>query len=117
MLLKPTVRLHWTRVPMKPSQLDALRGEPAHWTTAGFYRCSEDPRLVVHKRYGGGWTINVAHRRAWFVLIAVVGVAVAPLVAKAVLGSRAPGWLFVATVLTPIFVTVLAAAWLGRSRR
>ena len=48
----------------------------ANWNGDGSYRCAEDPRLVVPKRNGVGWTINVAHRRAqavmWLLLLAAV---------------------------------------------
>ena len=32
-----------------------------------FYRNPEDPRLWVEKRLGVGWTLNYAHRAAWWV--------------------------------------------------
>jgi uncharacterized membrane protein len=40
----------------------------ANWNRDGSYRCAEDPRLMVPKRGGAGWTINVAHRRAQLVM-------------------------------------------------
>jgi uncharacterized membrane protein len=30
-----------------------------------FYVSADDPRLLVPKRYGTGWTLNFAHGRAW----------------------------------------------------
>jgi len=46
----------------------------ANWNRDGSYRCTDDPRLIVPKSGGAGWTINTAHRRAqavmWFFVIA-----------------------------------------------
>ena len=44
--------------------------------TGVFYRNPRDARLWVPKVAGVGWTINFAHRRAWPVMIALVGVPV-----------------------------------------
>jgi hypothetical protein len=59
----------------------------ANWNRDGSYRCADDPRLVVRKRNGVGWTLNTAHRRAqatiwYFVIGAVVIVAVIGIVAS-----------------------------------
>jgi hypothetical protein len=102
---------------MTRDELDALWSEPTHWTAAGFYRCPADPRVVVLKRHGGGWTVNAAHRRAWLVLAAVVAVALAPLAVKLALGPRAPGWLFAATLLIPIAAAVASTAWVSHRDR
>jgi len=96
-------------------ELDRLWADPAHWTHGGIYRCAADPRLMVLKRAGGvGYTINVAHRRAWFVLAALVVVSMAPLVVYLVLGRRAPDWLFLATLFWPITLAVVTLMWLSR---
>jgi uncharacterized membrane protein len=42
-----------------------------------FYSNPRDARLWVPKLAGVGWTINFAHRRAWPVMIALIGVPVA----------------------------------------
>lgn len=64
----------------KPDAAHALRahwGNPANWNRDGSYRCADDPRLIVPKRHGGGWTMNMAHRRAqaamWFFLLVAAG--------------------------------------------
>jgi hypothetical protein len=95
-------------------ELDQLWANPAHWTPAGLYRCAADPRLMVLKRVGAGYTINVAHHRAWFLLAGLLAVSMAPLVIHLVLGRRAPGWLLLATLLTPITVVVVTLVWLSR---
>lgn len=96
--------------------LDQLWSDKAHWTTSGLYRCADDPRLMVLKRLGVGYTINIAHRRSWFVLGALVTVAVAPLLVNIALGPRAPGWLLLVTLLTPLSVAVIVLVWLSQRR-
>lgn len=100
---------------MTPEELNLLWSEPAHWTRTGLYRCAADPRVVVLKRSGGGCTVNVAHPRAWLVFAAVVCFALIPVVAKLLLGARAPDWL-AATLLWPIFVAAALTAWIGRRK-
>lgn len=102
---------------MTRDELNGLWSESAHWTRTGLYRCAADPRLVVLKRGGGGCTLNVAHRRAWLVFAAGVGLALIPIVAKLVLGARAPDWLFAAILLWPIFVAVASTAWVSHRTR
>ena len=46
--------------------------DAANWNRDGSYRCASDPRLIVPKRSGVGWTINVAHRRAQAAMVLVV---------------------------------------------
>jgi len=66
---------------MTPGELEALWVEPSHWNRDGSYKCAADPRLLVPKRNGGGWTLNMEHPKAqWAIrglLIAVLGIAVA----------------------------------------
>ncbi len=49
-----------------------------------FYANPEDPRLLVPKRYGLGWTFNFARPMAWLLLVALLGGPLL-LVARAVL--------------------------------
>jgi uncharacterized membrane protein len=96
------------------AELDRLWSDPAHWTRGGLYRCAADPRLMVLKRVGVGYTINIAHRGSWFVLIGLLGVAMAPLILNIALGRDAPGWLLVVTLLWPLTVAVITLVWLSR---
>ena len=61
-------------------ELDALWRDLAHWDRWGSYSCAADPRLMVPKRGGGGWTVNMGHRRAqsvlWGFLAGIVALAV-----------------------------------------
>ena len=97
---------------MPQDEFDALWSSPGNWTRLGFYRCADDPRLMVPKRVGIGYTINLAHRRSWWVLATLVGVALAPLFA---LRSRVTGWLFLWSLFTPLAVAVIVLVWLSRS--
>ncbi len=99
---------------MPQDEFDALWSSPTNWTRLGFYRCADDPRLMVPKRVGIGYTINVAHRRSWWVLVALLGVAVAPILVNLALGLRATGRLLLWTLLTPLAVVVMALVWLSR---
>lgn len=100
---------------MKESgELDRLWSDPAHWTQGGLYRCAADPRLMVLKRVGVGYTINVAHPRSWFVLIGLLAVTLAPLILNIALGRDAPGWLLLVTLLWPLTVVVITLVWLSR---
>ncbi|MHB1313748.1 MAG: DUF5808 domain-containing protein [Gemmatimonadaceae bacterium] len=65
---------------MTPDELKRLWAEPSHWNRDGSYQCAADPRLMVPKRHGGGWTLNMAHPRAqaviWGILTVVISIAV-----------------------------------------
>lgn len=45
---------------MSTEELEKLWKDSDHWSGA-YYRCPEDPRLIVPKRKGIGWTINLGH--------------------------------------------------------
>jgi len=42
---------------------------PERWRLGFFYMCKGDPRILVPRRSGSGITLNLAHRRAWGILI------------------------------------------------
>lgn len=45
------------------------RGEAGRsWHLGVFYARREDPRILVPRRWGRGWTLNFAHGRAWGIL-------------------------------------------------
>ena len=97
--------------------LDTLWSDPANWTSAGFYRCVADPRVWVPKRIGIGYTINIAHRRTWFLFGVLLVVLMAPVVVNVALGRRAPGWLILVTLFWPMAIVAIMLAWLsGRNQ-
>lgn len=49
------------------------------------YRNPQDPRIWVPKLFGGGYTLNFAHRRAWAILAALLAVPLAIVILVAVL--------------------------------
>ncbi|MDE3156636.1 MAG: DUF1648 domain-containing protein [Acidobacteriota bacterium] len=52
------------------------RTDDRHWKAGVFYVNGDDPALFVEKRFGGGYTINMAHPGAWLILGAIVAVVV-----------------------------------------
>ena len=69
---------------------------------------------MVPKRVGIGYTINVAHRRSWLILIGLLVVSIAPLILNIALGRDAPGWLLLVTLIWPLTVVVITLVWLSR---
>lgn len=51
---------------------DLARDDDAHWRLGVFYCNAEDPSIVVPKRFGIGWTINIARPGAWAVFGAFI---------------------------------------------
>ncbi len=47
--------------------------EDGYIAGGAFYANGDDDRLWVEKRLGYGWTLNFAHRKAWYLLMALVG--------------------------------------------
>ena len=66
-----------------------LWADDRHWTRWGFYRCAEDPPLIVPKRvWWTGWTANIGHGltiRTITVFSGILLLAVAPPLAAMVL--------------------------------
>jgi hypothetical protein len=94
--------------------LDRLWSDPANWTRGGLYRCADDHRLMVLKREGVGYTINIAHRRSWFLLGGLLVVSMAPLSLNLALGRRAPSWLLLVTLLWPLAIVAITLVWLSQ---
>lgn len=54
--------------------------DPRNWHLGVFYAARDDRRLLVPKRlYGAGWTLNFARPLAWVLLVAIIALALAPL--------------------------------------
>jgi hypothetical protein len=53
--------------PLKDSGAEFLSSE--RWRFGFLYVCAKDPRILVPRRSGGGIMLNLAHGRAWGVLI------------------------------------------------
>ncbi|MGY0693454.1 DUF1648 domain-containing protein [Virgibacillus sp. FSP13] len=52
------------------------RDDDRYWKLGQFYFNKNDPALFLEKRFGVGWTNNWAHPLSWFILIAIIGIAV-----------------------------------------
>lgn len=56
-----------------------------HWKLGTFYLNRDDAALFVPKRFGIGWTMNLARPGAWAALAAILLIALAPLGLTAVI--------------------------------
>ncbi len=64
---------------MDREQIEELWRDKGNWTWGVIYRCREDPRVIVPRRWcWGGWTLNFNHPRAGLVGLAAFGLAVGP---------------------------------------
>ena len=50
------------------------RDNDRFWIAGGFYVNRDDPRLLVAKRSGLGWTFNFAHPIAWWLTGGLFGI-------------------------------------------
>jgi uncharacterized membrane protein len=65
------------------------RDDDRHWYLGGMiYASRSDPSLLVHRRVGAGWTLNLAHPVAWAVLGCFAVLAVLSLTGMIDLPSR-----------------------------
>lgn len=64
---------------MGREQIKALWSDRANWKWGIIYACSQDPRVIVPRRWRwGGWTLNFAHPRAGLTGLGALALAVAP---------------------------------------
>ena len=60
-------------------KIDKLWSDKANWTWGIIYRCRQDPRVIVPRRWKwGGWTFNFDHPRVGIAGLAAMGLAVGP---------------------------------------
>ncbi|MBM2621843.1 hypothetical protein JIG36_40700 [Actinoplanes sp. LDG1-06] len=57
--------------------------EDEHWRAGMFYVNRDDPRLLVPRRSGLGWTVNFGHPAGWAVLTLLLAIPVAGVLAGA----------------------------------
>ena len=55
---------------------EASSGDDVHWKAGIFYVNPGDPSIVVPRRFGIGWTLNLGNWRSWLALAALVGATV-----------------------------------------
>ncbi|WP_087975140.1 DUF1648 domain-containing protein [Oceanobacillus rekensis] len=53
------------------------RDDDTYWKLGQFYFNKEDPALFLEKRFGVGWTINLARPLAWLLFLGIIGLAFA----------------------------------------
>ncbi len=51
------------------------RDDDRYWKLGMFYFNQNDPSLFLEKRFGVGWTINLARPLAWIIFIVIIGLA------------------------------------------
>lgn len=56
------------------------RDDDRYWVAGLFYVNRDDPSLMVNKRFGVGWTLNMGHPIAWVLLIALLALPVLTIV-------------------------------------
>jgi uncharacterized membrane protein len=62
------------------------RTDDRYWFAGVIYHNRDDPSVIVERRYGFGWTFNVANWRSWALLIAILAI---PLLASVIsIGTR-----------------------------
>ena len=52
------------------------KNDAGHWKWGMIYYNPYDPKVVVPKRFGLGWTFNFAHKFSWIFLLVIIGIAV-----------------------------------------
>jgi uncharacterized membrane protein len=57
---------------MTREDLETMWSDPANWNPDGSYKCARDPRILVPKLGGGGWTLNMMHAGAPWVMASVI---------------------------------------------
>lgn len=45
------------------------KNDASHWKWGFIYYNPHEPKLVVPKRYGLGWTFNFAHKASWLFVV------------------------------------------------
>ncbi len=50
------------------------RDEDRYWKLGIFYFNPEDPALWVEKRFGSGWTVNLARPLGWIIILGIIAI-------------------------------------------
>jgi uncharacterized membrane protein len=93
---------------MTHEEAETLRSDPRYWSLGIIYRCPDDPRVIVRRRFLPGWTLNFAHRMAIPTLLAAVLVAIGPVLLLLVSGVYHIPSLIVTACASAIVLIVVA---------
>lgn len=52
------------------------RDDDRHWKLGQFYFNKQDPAIFLEKRFGVGWTVNLARPLAWMIFVIIIGIAI-----------------------------------------
>jgi uncharacterized membrane protein len=100
---------------MNRRDFEKMHSDSANWHFVCFYFCRLDPRLVVKKRSGAGWTPNFAQPLAGLLLIGLLlGIAIGCEVINIL--DFPPQWEN-ALVVIGVLMLCLLCSWLARSDR
>jgi uncharacterized membrane protein len=64
------------RTQFEKEELERMRKDPANYILGFIYYNPRDPRFFVSKRFGIGWTFNMAHPGSWLSIVAIIALAV-----------------------------------------
>lgn len=60
----------------------ANRDDDKYWKSGLIYINRDDPAIMVGKRFGIGWTLNLANPRSWLVLVTILSAAIGLSIAR-----------------------------------
>ena len=89
-----------------PEKLQQLWSDPANWKSGVFYNCKADPRVIVPKRFGIGWTINFARASAFPVII-LSAVSIGLPLALLALHGYAGTWIWLISIASALVIVSL----------
>jgi uncharacterized membrane protein len=64
-------------IPQNQSNI-VMRDDDKYWIAGAIYFNREDKSLLVQKRYGIGWTINMGNFFAWFIILIIILIVLVP---------------------------------------
>jgi hypothetical protein len=100
---------------MNTEDLNALHRNPDHWHLVFCYFAPKDPRIVVKKRLGIGWTLNFARPLAIPFLAALIAAVFAYMNLLSQIGLSDSGKWMGVFLLLPLIVAL--CGWMSNPRR
>ncbi|MEI9959985.1 MAG: DUF5808 domain-containing protein [Limisphaerales bacterium] len=99
-----------------PEVLKQLWSNSANWQLGCIYYCHADPRVIVPKKWGIGWTMNFARASAVPVLVLVTVFIGAPLAVLARFGYVGT-WAWWATIASAVVIVSIVCWYLASPNR
>ncbi|MFI5418255.1 MAG: DUF1648 domain-containing protein [Candidatus Lutacidiplasmatales archaeon] len=73
------VRLHGPETPASPGATGRARDDDRLWVGGVLYYNPDDSSVLVPKRFGVGWTLNIASPWSWLIFAVLIALPIAPL--------------------------------------